>query len=119
MQNCILWLKPLDYLRFHAVGSVDRACMKHYIGQNWARPNLYRLFTQHFGSVLKRLLICLISVALVVIGATNSRVTPSMAAPSALHSVFLPLVTFKTDTIFGLNTSSLTPERGLEDIVAL
>jgi hypothetical protein len=54
--------------------------------------------------------------ALLVVCAVGWRTPASAAEPRA---VFLPLAAAQVETIFGLDATSLTPERGLNDMVAL
>jgi hypothetical protein len=66
-----------------------------------------------------RLLINLVLAALFTLSPAATRQPNARTVTSGQYTVYVPLAAFKTDTIFGLNTSSLMPERGLEDIVAL
>jgi hypothetical protein len=93
--------------------------MKHYIDTNWARLDVHWLVAPRAGSARKRLAIGLLVLALTVVGAASGRAPAATAQPSAAHTLFLPLVGVQIETIFGLDTTSLTPERGLDDIAAL
>jgi len=46
---------------------------------------------------------------------TRSR---TASADTELHRLYLPLIAVQTQTIFGLNATNLTPERGLDGLVA-
>src|SRR5437773_461832 len=61
-------------------------------------------------------LFCLIIAALLLAGVTGR--PRRAAADTGLHTLYLPSMIAQTQTIFGLNTTSLTPERGLDGLVA-
>jgi hypothetical protein len=74
----------------------------------------------------KGAVIGLVIAMLLCVYTAGLRSTTSAAAPPfvgiqtpALYTLYLPVAAARTDTIFGLGTTSLTPERGLDDIVAL
>src|SRR5436190_1935611 len=58
----------------------------------------------------------LIIAALLLAGVTGR--PRSAAADTGLHRLYLPWMIVQTQTIFGLNATSLTPERGLDGLVA-
>ncbi len=58
----------------------------------------------------------LIIAALLLAGVTGR--PRSAAADTGLHTLYLPSMIAQTQTIFGLNATSLTPERGLDGLVA-
>ncbi|HEU5102328.1 MAG TPA: hypothetical protein VFU22_25070, partial [Roseiflexaceae bacterium] len=63
------------------------------------------------------LLLAVLAVALIVAGAVGRR--PARAADAELHRLYLPAVLARTQPIFGLDTTSLSPERGLDSLLAL
>src|SRR6266508_549823 len=65
----------------------------------------------------KRYLFGLIIAALLLAGATGR--SRSAAADTGLHTLYLPSMIAQTQTIFGLNATSLTPERGMDGLIAL
>src|SRR5215213_4153691 len=66
--------------------------------------------------VHKYALLGLIIAALLLVGTTGH--PRAAAADTRLYSLYLPAVISQTQTIFGLDATSLTPERGLDGLVA-
>ena len=58
----------------------------------------------------------LIIAALLLAGVTGR--PRAAAADTGLHTLYLPAMIAQTQTIFGLDATSLTPERGLDGLVA-
>jgi hypothetical protein len=64
----------------------------------------------------KRYLFGLIIAALLLAGVSGR--PRATAADTGLHTLYLPSMIAQTQTIFGLDATSLTPERGLDGLVA-
>src|SRR5258706_11634547 len=58
----------------------------------------------------------LIIAALLLAGATGR--PRAATADTGPYTLYLPVVSAQTQTIFGLDTTSLTPERGLDGLLA-